>query len=102
MSRTRNMLDYVRTELDTFDERGFCTVDSLVLSWMTYTRIPASDPDLAAVRGWEGVRLVDLHRAEHFDAYYAGMWSEEAGLALLAAVAASHYEIGRASCRERV
>ncbi|WP_454931657.1 DUF2974 domain-containing protein [Actinomyces oricola] len=89
MSRTRNMLDYVRTELDTFDERGFCTVDSLVLSWMTYTRIPASDPDLAAVRGWEGVRLADLYRAEHFDAYYDGMWSESAGLKLLAAVAAS-------------
>ena len=89
MSRMRNMLDYARSRLERFDERGFCTVDSLILSWVAYTRLPAGDPDLAPARGWEGVRLADLHRAEHFDAYYAGMWSEEAGLALLAAVAAS-------------
>ena len=89
MSRMRNMLDYARSRLERFDERGFCTVDSLILSWVAYTRLPAGDSDLAPARGWEGVRLADLHRAEHFDAYYAGMWSEEAGLALLAAVAAS-------------
>ena len=89
MSRMRNMLDYARRRLERFDERGFCTVDSLILSWVAYTRLPADDPDLAPARGWEGVRLADLHRAEHFGAYYAGMWSEEAGLALLTAVAAS-------------
>ena len=89
MSRTRNMLDYVRTELDTFDGRGFCTVDSLVLSWLVYTRLPADDPALAPARGWEGVRLADLYRAEYFATYYAGMWGEEPGLDLLAAVAAS-------------
>ena len=89
MSRTRNMLDYVRTELDTFDGRGFCTVDSLVLSWLAYTRLPADDPALAPARGWEGVRLADLYRAEYFATYYAGMWGEEPGLDLLAAVAAS-------------
>ena len=82
MSRMRNMLDYARSRLERFDERGFCTVDSLILSWVAYTRLPAGDSDLAPARGWEGVRLADLHRAEHFDAYYAGMWSEEAGLAL--------------------
>ncbi|WP_299046459.1 DUF2974 domain-containing protein [uncultured Actinomyces sp.] len=89
MSRTRNMLDYVRTELDTFDGRGFCTVDSLVLSWLAYTRLPADDPALAPALGWEGVRLADLYRAEYFATYYAGMWGEEPGLDLLAAVAAS-------------
>ena len=83
------MLDYVRTELDTFDGRGFCTVDSLVLSWLVYTRLPADDPALAPARGWEGVRLADLYRAEYFATYYAGMWGEEPGLDLLAAVAAS-------------
>ena len=89
MSHTRNMLDYVRTELDTFDGRGFCTVDSLVLSWLAYTRLPADDPALAPALGWEGVRLADLYRAEYFATYYAGMWGEEPGLDLLAAVAAS-------------
>jgi len=89
VSRTRNMLDYVRTELDTFDGRGFCTVDSLVLSWLAYTRLPADDPALAPALGWEGVRLADLYRAEYFATYYAGMWGEEPGLDLLAAVAAS-------------
>lgn len=83
------MLDYVRTELDTFDGRGFCTVDSLVLSWLAYTRLPADDPALAPALGWEGVRLADLYRAEYFATYYAGMWGEEPGLDLLAAVAAS-------------
>ena len=80
MSRMRNMLDYARRRLERFDERGFCAVDSLVLSWAAYTRLPADDPDLAPARGWEGVRLADLYRAEHFDAYYAGMWSEKACL----------------------
>ena len=89
MSRMRNMLDYARSRLERFDERGFCTVDSLILSWVAYTRLPAGDSDLAPARGWEGVRLADLHRAEYFGDYFAGMWSEEEGLRLLAAAAAS-------------
>ena len=62
MSRMRNMLDYARSRLERFDERGFCTVDSLILSWVAYTRLPAGDSDLAPARGWEGVRLADLRR----------------------------------------
>ena len=57
---------------------------------MAYLRIPAdADEVVAGIRGWDGVRLADLHRAEYFGDYFAGMWSEEDGLRLLAAAAAS-------------
>ena len=88
--RAGNMLDYTRRELQTFSRRGLCAVDSLILSWMAYLRIPAdADEVVAGIRGWDGVRLADLHRAEYFGDYFAGMWSEEDGLRLLAAAAAS-------------
>ena len=88
--RAGNMLDYARRELETFSRRGLCAVDSLILSWMAYLRIPAdADEVVAGIRGWDGVRLADLHRAEYFGDYFAGMWSEEDGLRLLAAAAAS-------------
>ena len=81
MSRMRNMLDYARSRLERFDERGFCTVDSLILSWVAYTRLPAGDSDLAPARGWEGVRLADLHRAEHFDAYVDRKYADKVRIA---------------------
>lgn len=57
---------------------------------MAYLRIPAdADEVVAGIRGWDGVRLADLHRAEYFGDYFEGMWSEEDGLRLLAAAAAS-------------
>ena len=88
--RAGNMLDYARRELETFSRRGLCAVDSLILSWMAYLRIPAdADEVVAGIRGWDGVRLADLHRAEYFGDYFEGMWSEEDGLRLLAAAAAS-------------
>ena len=87
MCKYRN---YARRELETFSRRGLCAVDSLILSWMAYLRIPAdADEVVAGIRGWDGVRLADLHRAEYFGDYFAGMWSEEDGLRLLAAAAAS-------------
>ena len=36
----KSILGYTRTSLDTFDERPFCQVDSLVLSSIAYTFFP--------------------------------------------------------------
>ena len=62
--RAGNMLDYARRELETFSRRGLCAVDSLILSWLAYLRIAAdADEVVVGLRGWDGVRLAELHRA---------------------------------------
>jgi hypothetical protein len=38
--RASNVCDYVRTQLDTFETRGLCRVDSLALSWLAYLSMP--------------------------------------------------------------
>ena len=42
-----NIIDYARTQLDTFEQRDVCRVDSLVLSWLAYMRIPEEVPEPA-------------------------------------------------------
>ena len=41
VSASGNFLTYAQTALDTWNERPFCAVDSLVLSWLAYYRLPA-------------------------------------------------------------
>ena len=47
-----NIITYAETCLDTFDQRPFCDVDSLVLSCLAYLDIPAA---LANGRTWRGM-----------------------------------------------
>lgn len=81
-----NILEYAKRNLDTFEQRPFCPVDSLVLSSVAYMSIPSS---LEEAYSWEGMRLADLYRAEHFDSYYAGIWAEQFGIQLLTVIAAN-------------
>lgn len=81
-----NIVSYAQTRLETFDERPFCAVDSLILSWLVYFRLPAS---LAEARTWEGMRLADIFRAECFEEMFDGVWDPESSKALLTAVVAS-------------
>lgn len=85
-NRHGGIIDYARTHLDTFTERPLRAVDSLILSWASYLRLPE---ELAAARGPEGVRIAELHRAEYFEDYVRGVLQPEQGLALLAAMTAS-------------
>ncbi len=88
--RSGNMLSYVWRHLEPFTERGLCPVDSLVLSWLAYTQLPA-EAEQAGLNlcGWQGMPLRELYRAEYFHHYYAGLLGEADSLRLLTAVAAS-------------
>lgn len=46
VSASGNFLTYAQTTLDTWNERPFCAVDSLVLSWLAYYRLPADCPSV--------------------------------------------------------
>ena len=52
-----NIIDYVKASTATFDEKPLNRVDSLVLSWIAYMRIPEEVPESATAAG---VRLGDL------------------------------------------
>lgn len=81
-----NIVDYVRTEFATFDEKPFTDVDSLVLSVLSYFHLPAA---YSAAHGWEGMRVADLFQANHFNEMYGTLWDPESSGRLLAALAAS-------------
>lgn len=82
------IVTYVEQAFDTFAERELGAVDSLVLSCLSYLRLPDAAA-FAPARGWEGMRLADLFRAEHFDALFGGMWNVAMSRRLLTACAAS-------------
>ncbi len=81
-----NFVTYAETQLDALDERPFCAVDSLVLSWLAYFRLPADDGRFAT---WEGAPVRELLRAECYESMFGGTWDPEGSRALLCAVCAS-------------
>ena len=81
-----NIITYAETCLDTFDQKPFCDVDSLILSCLTYLDIPAQ---MANGRTWRGMRLADLYRAEHFDRLFSVTFAPQRTRQLLTALAAS-------------
>ena len=80
-----NIIDYVRTAKTTFAERPLTRVDSLVLSWLAYVRIPEEVP---ASAGDEGVTLAQL-ALENQTALTASLHDPERTCELLAACAVS-------------
>lgn len=83
---TSNIVDYVEYEFAPFEEKPLTQVDSLVLSWFSYLRIPA---EFEAAYGWEGLRMLELYRADIFDAMYETIWDVPSSARLLSAMAAS-------------
>lgn len=81
-----NMVDYVRTQLDGFDQRDVCRVDSLVFSWLSYYRLPEEVQEIMA---GGGIPLKDLYRADWFDAMCGNLYDPQASIDLLSALAAS-------------
>lgn len=86
MSDSPNFLTYAQTAFDSFDERPFCAVDSLVLAWLSYLRLPGDMPELA---GWQWLDVRELLRAECYRDMIDDLWDPEGSRALLEAVAAS-------------
>ena len=81
-----NIITYAETCLDTFEQRPFGDVDSLILSCLAYLDIPAQ---LASARTWRGLRLAELYRAEHFDRLFSVTFAPQKTRQLLTALAAS-------------
>ena len=86
MSESPNFLTYAQTVFDSFEERTFCAVDSLVFAWLSYLRLPGDMPELV---GWQGLDVRELLRAECYRDMIDDLWDPEGSRALLEAVAAS-------------
>lgn len=65
----KSILGYTRTSLDTFDERPFCQVDSLVFSSIAYTFFPK---EILPEGDWNGIHFADLLKAECFEQNWTG------------------------------
>lgn len=81
-----SIIDYVQTELRSFNEHPLSPVDSLVLSQLAYNEIA---PLLKALEPSSPLLLHDTLRAEHFPAMFAGIFEAEKSRALLFALSAS-------------
>ena len=81
-----NMCDYVRTQLDSLDERGLCRVDSLVLSWLSYLTMP---PEAALAPGESDLTIADLARPEWAESLCGRTFDAASSWELLQACAAS-------------
>lgn len=79
-----NMLTYVQTNMNTFENEPFTDVDSLVLSWLSYLAFPKE-----VFEGKKHVYIRDAFLAEHFEKMVYGVLSPEDTIKLLSAVSAS-------------
>ena len=86
MSEAMNIIDYLGSEFDSFDERPLGDVDSLVLACLSYYRLP---DEARAARTKRGVPLYKVFCAEWFDAMAAGLWDPKGLIQLLTAAVAS-------------
>ena len=82
----RNIITYAEETLATFDRQPFNRVDSLILSWAAYLRLPE---ERLEAHDWRGVRLGDLFRAEDFGCLFQRHWDIPSSRKLLTALAAS-------------
>lgn len=82
----KNIITYTRDNLDTFDQRPFSSVDSLVLASAAYIHFPRA---LQELEGFQGMRLQELYRAEYFSAMFENIPLSEDTKNLFFAMAAS-------------
>ena len=80
------IIDYVRATTETFEELPLSNVDSLVLSWLAYCRMPAA---ITAVRSTAGMTLGELCMKSNQLEMSAEMHKPATTQELLTAVAAS-------------
>lgn len=86
MRAMNNMITYAETMMDSFAVRPFNSVDSLILSWVSYMRFPES---MSEIRSWRGMGIRELLCAEYFSEMFADLWNPEGNRQLLFALAAS-------------
>lgn len=83
----KNIIDYVKNEMDRFEIKKFSSVDSLVLSQFSYIHFERLVPGFS--NELSPVRLGDLLKAEHFGSMFDGVFFAENNRKLLFALAAS-------------
>lgn len=81
-----NIVTYAEQMLAPFSSEPFHSVDSLILSWISYMHLPSS---LSDVHSWKGVRFADLFRAEYFEELFRRVWDTDSSRRLFTAMAAS-------------
>lgn len=81
-----NIVSYAEKTLNSFADQPFSSVDSLILSWVSYFRFPEA---MAEIRTWNGIRLAELFQAEHFAELFRNNWDPASSRSLLTAMAAS-------------
>lgn len=86
-----NVVDYVRREFRGFGKLAFSNVDSLVLSELSYMRLPGLVPAFGEAKSVATVPIRDLLRAESYDEMFVSNSSEmnDYRLSLLRAVCES-------------
>ena len=82
----RNIIDYVWEHGESFDERPFCRVDSLVLAQSCYFQLPSA---AVPAWGWSGLPLHELWHADWLDEMTCHMFDPPGAKRLIAALAAS-------------
>lgn len=81
-----NMITYAENSLETFAKRPFCSVDSLILAWVSYFHMPRAAKD---AHNWKGIPLLQLFHAEDFDEMFHNILEYQNSRRLLTALAAS-------------
>ena len=80
-----NIVSYAERAFDTFDERAFCPVDSLILAWFSYFHMGCAFEGA----GNEALPMARLYRSELFDEMLRDFWDAPGTKQLFAAVMAS-------------
>ena len=60
----KNIINYTQENLEPLDQMPFNSVDSLILSSVSYIHFPDVIPE---VENWKGIRIQELYRAEYFE-----------------------------------
>jgi len=87
VSGLANIVDYAENELQTWEQRPFNSVDSLILSQLAYARFEGIVPALGAEGEWLPLR--ELYKAELFPSLFGGVREPALNQRLLTALAAS-------------
>ena len=82
-----NIITYAEETMDSFIDRSFSPVDSLVLSQLSYINFPLFTPKLDSDQA--SIRIADLFRAEYFEEMLHNVRDPKSNLRLLYALAAS-------------
>jgi len=80
----KNIIDYVKNEMSSFETKEFKAVDSLVLSQFSYIYFDGLVPGFSNESS--PVRLGDLLKAEHFNTMFKGVMFIENNMNLLYAL----------------